>query len=89
MSRSFRESYLGRPYQAVRGWYLGKKREAAKSARYRLAALVDEDGVPDTPRSGRRKWIRNGGGVRQSPDRSYEVIRRNRRKFMRKRREIS
>lgn len=86
MSRSFRKSYMGRPWQAVRGWYLGKKWEAAKSARYRLGTLVDEDGVPDHPRSGVGKWIPMGYGLWRAPDAEYEVIRRNRRKFMRKRR---
>lgn len=91
MSRSFRESYRGRPYQAMKGWYPGKRREAAKSARYMLAALQDEDGVPDIPRNSGGKWINAAYGLLTGgytgPDMKREIIWRNRRKMMRRRRE--
>ena len=86
MSPSFGESSTVWPYQAIRGWYLGKKREAAKRARYRFASLCDEEGVPDIPHIAGGKWIQCGFGVRNKPDMAYEVIRRNSRKLMRKRR---
>lgn len=89
MSRSFRESYMGRRFQAVRGFYLGKKREAAKSGRYRLQNLFDEEGMPELPRNVGKRWIQNGGkswGYLKKGHKEFEIIMRNRRKFMRQRR---
>lgn len=88
MSRSFRSSYLGKPYQAIRGWYWGKNREAAKKSRYKLLRLFDEDGVPDLSQTASR-WKTEVSRLWQKPDREYEIIFRNRRKIMRKRRKLS
>lgn len=84
MSRSFRETYLGLPYQAIRGWYKGKNRERAKMTRYRLAAMVDEEGIPVLLARLSKKW-RNGLGSRcwQPPQRcAYRVLMRNGRKYL-------
>ena len=83
MSRRFRKSCLDRPYQAIRGWYKGKNREAAKSARYNLISLVDEDGVPDLPSMVNNKWRRLGHPCRKKPlIKIHKIIRRNGRKYM-------
>ncbi len=87
MSRSFRESYLGRPHQAIRGFYWGRKKKSARSVRYRLANMRDEENEPDVPRLVNGRWLDGLSRHRwQKPDLDFEIIRRNGRKFMRYRR---
>lgn len=87
MSRSFRESYMGMPYQATRGWCQGKKRECAKTSRYKLASMHDEDGLPDLPSVAGKKWRRGlGRHFWNFPSEGYEIVRRNGRKLLRKQR---
>lgn len=88
MSRSFRSTYLGRPYQAVRGWHWGREREVSKATRYRFANLYDEEGTPELPTRAGRKWHRRPRrSLWTKPDKNFEIIERNGRKFLRLRRQ--
>lgn len=84
MSRSFRETYLGRPFKAVRGWPQGLNKNLVRKVRYKLNGLTDEDGTPDVPATGYKKWRHYVGHHHwtEAMKESSKIIFRNGRKFL-------
>ena len=82
MSRSFRETYMGKPYQALRGWHQGKRKAIAKSLRYKLKNFNDEENDPDLPATGYKKW-RHFVGMHfwAQPEVDNHILHRNGRNF--------
>lgn len=83
MSRSFRETYMGKPYQALRGWHQGKRRAIVKRMRYKLKSFIDEEKEPDIPVTGYKKWRHFvGTHLWTQPEENYRIMIRNGRKYL-------
>lgn len=84
MSRSFRESYLGKPRKPWRSWR--KNPKPVRKLRRDLAVIRDEENKAATPQRINRKWMGYFTcRVWSAPDYMYGIARRNGRKFLLKR----